>query len=170
MEKLINELAQGDGEDVYKASDALAEIDSGEVLLALLELLKNANTDVRFLAARTLGKMKTNHTALEPLLEAINDSSNKSIAGDLLMALEGFDLSEAYVTIFKLYLFGSFKVSKVAKDLLDHKEFIITSRVIKKAQKHWNHYMNNVKHDDAFELRKEEVEEILDDLRAFIES
>ena len=52
---------------------------------------------------------------------------------------------------------------------LDFKEFEITPRVIRKAEKHWNHYSNNIKHDEVYEIRKSEVEEILADLSAFLE-
>jgi transcription initiation factor IIE alpha subunit len=74
-----------------------------------------------------------------------------------------------YVELFRLYLFGSFKVSAIAKELLDYEEFDITPRVIRKAEKHWKHYVNNVKHDEVFEIKKAEVEEMLNDLRNFLE-
>ncbi|NJN26964.1 MAG: HEAT repeat domain-containing protein [Cyclobacteriaceae bacterium] len=153
----------------YKASDSLARIGSGEVIRAMIALLQHPNPESRIMAARTLGMAADNGVALEPLLEAVNNPENKAIAGDLFMALEGFDVSEHYLDLFKLYLFGSFKVSAIAKNLLDYKEFDITPRVIKKAQKHWNHYANNVKQDESYELKKSEVEDILNDLRAYLE-
>ena len=102
-------------------------------------------------------------------MEAIQREENKEIVGDFLAALEGFDLSGVYVEIFRLYLFGNYRVSMLAKDLLDHKEFDITPRVLKKAQKHWKHYSNNVKLDEVYALRKIEVEEMLSDLQVFID-
>lgn len=164
VEQLTGELT----EKAYKASDALGRIGSEAVVKAMIELLHHPYPESRIMAARTLGMVEKNGEALNPLLEAINNKNNKAIAGDLFMALEGFDLSTEYVELFRLYLFGSFKVSMVAKNLLDYKEFDITPRVIKKAQKHWNHYANNVKHDEIFELRKAEVDEMLMDLRAFL--
>ncbi|MCF6360967.1 MAG: HEAT repeat domain-containing protein [Cyclobacteriaceae bacterium] len=154
----------------YEASDALGRIGSIEVVSSMINLLTNNNPESRFMAARTLGLIEDNSTALEPLLEAINNKGNSNQAGDLMMALEGFDLSNKYVEIFKLYLFGSFKVSLLAKELLDFKEFDINARVLKKAKKHWNHYCNNIKQDEAFQLKKGEVEELLDDLSRYLDN
>lgn len=153
---------------VYEASDTLGAVGSNETLKSLIKLLDHNNPEVVFIASRTLGLMKENDEALVPLFEAINDKKNTSIAGDLMMALEGFDVGEQYVSIFRLYLFGTFKVSKLAKELLDYKEFNITPRVLKKASKHWNHYKNNTKHDDAFKLVEQEVNEMFSDLEEFI--
>ncbi|QSE96467.1 HEAT repeat domain-containing protein [Fulvivirga lutea] len=168
--ELLSIIEKGDDEKAFEASDSLGAIGGDETLNHLVSLLKNNNPDVQFLASRTLGLMKNNGAALEPLIEAVNKKDNSAIAGDLLMSLDGFDVSDHYVEIFKLYLFGSFKVSKLAKELLDYKEFNITPRVLKKAKKHWNHYQNNIKQDDAYLLKKEEVEEILDDLQDFLDS
>lgn len=155
-------------ETAYRASDSLGRIGSEPVVDAMIELLNHPYPESRIMAARTLGLVKNNGDALMPLLEASKNKENNAIAGDLLTALEGFDVSEIYVELFKLYLFGSYKVSMVAKDLLDHKEFSITPRVIRKAQKHWDHYSNNIKQDDVYTLRKIEVEEVLNDLKAFL--
>ncbi|MEQ9164921.1 MAG: HEAT repeat domain-containing protein [Fulvivirga sp.] len=165
---LINSLNGSLPENAYEISDTLGHIGKEEVLEAMIKLLSHENDENRIIAARTLGKLKDNAAALPNLLDAIQTKENAHIAGDLLMALEGFDISDRFVEIFKLYLFGSFKVSRIAKDLLDYKEFDITPRVIKKAKKHWNHYSNNVKQDDAYLLRKEEVEEMLVDLEDFL--
>ncbi len=165
---LINSLNGTLPENAYEISDTLGHIANDEVLEAMLKLLTHENHENRIIASRTLGRIKDNGTALNGLFEAIQDKENSSIAGDLLVALEGFDISNKFVEIFKLYLFGSFKVSNIAKDLLDYKEFDITPRVIKKAKKHWNHYSNNVKQDDAYLLRKEEVEEMFEDLEDFL--
>ena len=59
--------------------------------------------------------------------------------------------------------------SAMAKEILDFEEFDITPRVIKKADKAWNHFQNNVKQDEAFELQKAEVEEFLGELKALFE-
>ncbi len=165
VEQLSGEL----NDNAYKASDALGRIGNESVVKAMIELLNHPYLESRIMAARTLGLVENNSEALLPLLEAIKNKENDNIAGDLLMALEGFDVSDKYVELFKMYLFGSYKVSMVAKDLLDHKDFNITPRVIKKAQKHWDQYSNNVKRDEVFALRKEEVEEMLSDLRAYLD-
>jgi len=165
----VKQLSEDLTETAYKASDALGRIGSEEVVDAMIQLLNHPNEESRVLAARTLGLVENNEAALQPILNAVKNKENKEIAGDLLMALDDFDLSEIYVELFRLYLFGTFKVSTVAKGYLDFKEFDITPRVIKKAEKHWNHYVNNIKQDEAFEVRKSEVEEILTDLRNFLE-
>jgi hypothetical protein len=166
---LIQELSGELNDKAYEASDSLGHVGSEEVVVAMIELLNNPNPESRYMAARTLGLIENNAAALAPLLEAIKNKENTDIVGDLLLALEGFDISTCYVDIFKLHLFGSFKVSSIAKDLLDHKEFAITPRVIRKAQKHWEHYSNNVKQDEVYALRKIEVEEMLNDLKSYID-
>lgn len=165
VEQLSGEL----NETAYKASDALGRIGSESVVNSMIGLLIHPYPESRIMAARTLGLVENNGKALTPLLEAIKNKGNSAIAGDLLVPLEGFDLSEKYVELFKLYLFGSYKVTMVAKGLLDYKEFNITPRVIKKAQKHWDHYSNNVKQDEVYALRLMEVEEMLRDLKAFLD-
>ena len=170
IEILITQLLDESNDNVHKTSDNLGHIGTEEVIDAMIELLNHPNLESRYLAARTLGLIEQNEKALDPMLDAIKNTENYSITGDLLMELEGFDLSKCYVEIFKLFLNGSFKVSNIAKDLLDHEEFDITPRVIKKAEKHWNHYSNNIKHDDVYALRKFEVEQMLGDLRNFVNS
>ncbi len=170
ISSLINQLSGELTEKAYEASDSLGHIGGEEVVKGMITLLDHPNSESRYMAARTLGLIEDNAAALEPLLDAIKSKDNADIAGDMLLALEGFDISTSYVEIFKLHLFGSFKVSRIAEDLLDHKEFTITPRVLKKAQKHWNHYSNNVKQDEVYALKKVEVEERLDDLKSFIEN
>lgn len=165
-------VAQLSGEledNAFEASDALGRIGSPEVVEAMILLLQNPNPESRYMAARTLGLVKNNAKALVPLLKTIEDKANSSQTGDLLAVLEEFDISLHFVDIFKLYLFGSFKTSMVAKELLNFKEFDITARVLKKATKHWNHYKNNVKQDDAFDLKRHEVEEMFSDLSDYLD-
>jgi len=165
VEQLKGELK----ETAYKASDALARIGSEEVVDEMIMLLEHPYSESRILAARTLGLMEHNERALEAIMNAVKNKENKAISGDILMCLEEYDISALYVDMFKLYLFGSFKVSTVAKGFLDFKEFDITARVIKKAEKHWSHYCSNVKQDEVFELKKVEVESMLNDLKAFLD-
>ena len=165
----VQQLSGELNETAYKASDSLGRIGSEGVVEAMIELLDHSNQESRYLAVRTLGLVKNNEEALTSLLEAIQKEENKEIAGDFLAVLEGFDLSGVYVEIFRLYLFGNYRVSMLAKDLLDHKEFDIAPRVLKKARKHWNHYSNNVKRDEVYALRKIEVEEMLSDLQVFLD-
>ncbi|MCV9386496.1 HEAT repeat domain-containing protein [Reichenbachiella ulvae] len=156
-------------EDAYVISDDLARLGGAEVLEAMKELLQHPDMESRYMAARTLSLMPEQEGVLEVLMTAINDPINKEQQGDFLSFLESLDISDQFVGVFKLYLNGSYKVSMIAKDLLDHQDFDITLRVLKKATKQWNHYSHNVKQDDVFELKKIEVEEMLEDLREFLE-
>ncbi len=169
IKPLVDQLSGQLDDHAYKASDSLARIGNEDVLNAMIELLQNPNPESRIMAARTLGKIKDNVAGLIPLLAAIKSKENANIVGELIVPLEGFDVSGIYVEIFRLYLFGGFKVSLIVKELLDYKEFDITPRVIRKAEKHWNHYSNNVKHDENFEVKKAEVEAMLQDLKDFLE-
>lgn len=168
ISQLIAQLHDKTNDDAYLASDLLAKNGSEEVVNAMIELLQSTDTETKIMAARTLGLIKNNAVALDALLETIDN--NPSIAGDLMVFLDGFDLSDKFVPIFKYSLYGSFKVVSIAEELLDYKEFDITPRVLKKATKAWNHYVNNVKHDEVFELKKEEVEGMLEDLRDYLEN
>lgn len=165
---LVEQLSGELDDQAIKASDHLAQKNSEEVISEVIKLLDHSSDETKILAARTLGLIKDNQAALDSLLEAID--KNPKIAGELLIHLENFDLSDKYVPLFKLSLFGSFKVSSIAQDLLDHKEFDITPRILKKAKKAWHHYENNVKHDELYDLKKLEVEELLADLQTFIDS
>ncbi len=167
--KYVEQLSGELNEKAFKASDSLGHIGSEEVVTAMISLLNHPYAESRIMAARTLGLVENNDNAIAPLMDAIKNKENSNIAGDMLVALEDFDLSELYVELFRLYLFGSYKVSMVAKDLLDHKEFNITPRVIKKAHKHWDHYSNNIKQDELYTLRKIEVEKMLQDLKSFLD-
>jgi len=169
IENLLSKMCDKQEEEAYKYADKLAEIGGKEVLDKLIELVKGDDIECVYLAARALAKIEDNQDALEPLLESIHDSKNRHQNGAMVQALEGFDLSQNFVDIFRIYLFGNFKASLLAKGYLDFVEFEVTPRVIKKAEKHWNHYLNNSKHDEGFEVKKADVEEILSELKAMFE-
>jgi len=166
VKELSNELT----ESSFKTAESLSKIGTEEVVDAMIGLLAHESPDTRFIAAKTLGEIADNSKALLPMWETIHNVENKNIKGDLISALEGFDISDHYVDVFKLFLFGSFKVSLIAENLLDYKEFTITPRVIKKSRKHWAHYANNVKKDEAFELQKSEIERRLLELNEYLEA
>lgn len=166
---LIQRMIDKNEQEAYKYADQLGEIGTDEAMEKAISILENEDMESAYLAARALGKMKHNNKALGPLLEVIHDKKNKKNTGALVEVLEAFDLSENFVDILRIYLFGSYKASALAKEYLDHSEFDITPRVIKKAEKHWRHYQSNTKKDDVFELKKKEVENILNDLRSLFE-
>lgn len=170
VDELIGKMLDPTDEQAFKYADRLAKNGGSYVQERMLALLYAEEQDTKDLAARALKHMDDNQDALEPLLVAINDKRNKNRNGMMVDALENFDLSEKFVEILKLYLFGNFKVSALAKMLLNFKEFDITPRVLRKAEKHWKHYCNNVRKDDEFELKKKEVESIFKDLRELLSS
>ncbi|WP_143961021.1 HEAT repeat domain-containing protein [Litoribacter populi] len=169
IDSLLEKMCNPQEEEAYKYADELAEVGGEETIIKLVELIQGADKECAFLAARALSKMENNQSALEPLLEAIHDKENKNQNGAFVQALEGFDISEKFVDVLRIYLFGNFKASAIAKYYLDYTEFDITPRVIKKAEKHWNHFTNNSKLDEAFELKKAEVEEMLSEMKGMFE-
>ena len=159
LEKYIAILIDGTDENAFVAADRLAYMDTVEVVERLIPLISNENPDTVYLAARALSKTKENALALPAMIEELRKAELDDFKkGALTEALSEFDCSEYFVDVLKLYLFGSFKVSAMAKIVLDEQEFAITPRVIKKAEKHWNHYVHNIKQDEAFEVKKEEIE------------
>lgn len=169
IDQLIAKMTNKEESEAFRYSNQLAKIDNEQVMEKMITLLYDESYDTKYLAARTLGLMKNNAAALDPILEAINDKRNQHQNGGMAEALTHFDCSHKFVDILKLYLFGDFKVSAMAKLVLDYQEFDITPRTIRKAEKHWNHFSNNTKHDEAYEQKKSETEAILSDLKALFE-
>lgn len=161
---LIERITDKEEQEAFKYAEELAAIATEEVHARLLELLQHEDWEISYLAAKALGKMGHQQETLDALFTMIHDGENRSRAGELVEALEGFDLSDHFVDVLRIYLFGNYKASMLAKTYLDHTEFEITPRVIKKSQKHWKHYQNNVKQDDAYQVKEREVEAIFSDL------
>ena len=90
---------------------------------------------------------------------------NKQQQGAFVQILEEFDLSQRFVDVFRVYLFGNFKASSLAKEYLDSVEFDISPRTIRKAEKHWNHYLHNPEDPDSLSIKKSEVEPMLLEMR-----
>lgn len=170
VDQLVSKLKDRTEDEAFRYSDRLAQIGDDYVLSTMIDLLYDDDADTKYLAARTLGKIKDNQSALEPLLRAIEDKRNEGVAGGMVEALTQFDISSKFVEIFKLYIFGNFKVSGIAKWMLDFSEFDITQRVIKKAKKHWQHFTFNSNHDEKYEEKKLEVEAIFNDFDEMFEN
>jgi hypothetical protein len=162
---LFERMKDKEEKEAFKYADELAAIGTEEVFNKAIDLLKSDDWEVAYLSAKVLGKMDQRDKALDTLMEIIHDRDNSTRSGELVEALSVFDLSNHFVDVFRIYLFGTFKASVLAKEYLDHTEFDITPRMIKKAQKHWHHYQNNVKKDEAYEIKEKEVNSILDDLQ-----
>ncbi|SRR5690606_14067874 len=161
---LIERMTDKQEPEAFKYAEKLAAIGGEEVYNKTLELLKSDDWEISSLAAKVLGKLERRNEALGILMELIHDKDNVTRSGELVEALEAFDLSNHFVDVLRIYLFGSYKASVLAKGYLDHTEFDISPRVIKKAQKHWKHYQNNVKRDEAYELKEKEIQAIFQDL------
>jgi hypothetical protein len=161
---LIERMTDKEEREAFKYVEKLAAIGGEEVFAKTLQLLKSEDWEIASLAAKVMGRLGQRDKALDTLMEIIHDRDNVTRSGELVEALEAFDLSNHFVDVLKIYLFGSYKASVLAKEYLDHTEFDITPRVIKKAQKHWKHYQNNVKRDEAYEIKESEVQEIFRDL------
>ena len=166
----INELIEkmcAEGENkAFEYSDQLTRIGGDYVIEQMTELLSSPNFEISYLAAKTLSGVKGNSAALKPLFEIIHAKGNEQKNGGFVEALSGFDLSDEFVNIFKLFLSTNFKVESMASVMLDYTEFNITPRTIRKAEKHWNHYEHNTPHDELYDLKKSEVDELLGDLKS----
>ncbi|QDH80503.1 HEAT repeat domain-containing protein [Echinicola soli] len=169
IDLLIQKMCDKQEEEAFNYADQLAEIGGKEVLERLVEVLKGEDMESAYLAARGLAAMENNDAALDPLLEVIHDKQNKMRNGTFVQSLEGFDLSDKFVDILRVYLFGNFKASLLAKEYLDYTEFEITPRVIRKAEKHWKHFQNNSANDQEYDIKKQEIEEILGEMRGMFD-
>ena len=78
----VDQLTGEMDESAYKASDALGRIGSEEVVDEMIKLLEHPYPESRIIAARTLGLVENNSKALIPIIEAVSNKENSSIAGD----------------------------------------------------------------------------------------
>lgn len=164
---LIQKMCNKDEAEAYLYADKLAEIGTEEVLQALINILKGEDIEDAYLAARALSKMESNQEALPILMEVIHDKKNKNRNGHFVQMLEGFDLSDSFVDLFRIYLFGNFKSSALAKEYLDTVEFDISPRVLKKMEKHWNHFKNNTAPDsEDFMIKGPAVTEMFEEIKS----
>lgn len=149
--------------------EKLAKIGTEEVKERLLEVVRGEDMDNAYLAVKALSLMDNKEGVLETVFAVIHRPMNRDRNGGLVSLLEDFNLSEHFVDIFRVFLFGNFKASTLAKNYLDYVEFEITPRTLKKAEKHWSHFLSNASNDEAFELKKAEGEEIVQEIRLLIE-
>ena len=170
IDDLILKFLNKDEGDPYYYGNKLAKIGTPEVKEKLIDVVKGEDMDNAFMAAKVLGGMEENADALDAILEVIHLPANRGVNGGLVSLLEDFDLSEKFVDIFRIYLFGNFKAYSLAKEYLDYTEFDIIPRTIKKAEKHWNHFLNNSSADEWFELKKQEAEIIFNEIREILDS
>ena len=165
IEKLFARMTDPKENEAYYFAEKLGKMADEEVKNRLIDLVKGDHWETAFLAAHALAKTQWNKESLDAIFEAIFDRKNKSLQGELVQVLEKFDLSERFVDLLKVYLFGNFKASTLAKDLLDSVEFDITPRTIRKAEKHWNHYLHNPEDEGSLAIKKLEVEPMLQEMK-----
>lgn len=171
IDQLIAKMCDKSESEAYVYSDKLAKLGGDELLLRLLELLKSEDMETSLLAARTLAMMDNNQQALNAFFELIHSPNYKNKNGYFVQLLDGFDLTNSFVDLFRIFLFGNFKSSSLAKEYLDTVEFDITPRVLKKAEKHWKHFLNNVDtNSDEFQAIKGDAEEILLEIKELLDS
>ncbi|MCC5937074.1 MAG: HEAT repeat domain-containing protein [Lunatimonas sp.] len=150
-------------------AEKLAKIGTDEVKERLLEIVGGEDMENAYLAVKALSLMENREDVLDSVFAAIHRPANRDKNGGLVSLLEDFDLSEHFVDVFRVFLFGNFKASTLAGSYLDYMEFDITPRTLKKAEKHWNHFLNNASSDEAFELKRTEGEEILREIKALLD-
>ncbi|EON77998.1 hypothetical protein ADIS_1537 [Lunatimonas lonarensis] len=165
VDSLFGRFLAKETENPLYFGEKLAKVGTDEVRTRLLNLLDLEDMDDAFLAVKALLLMPNKEETLERLLSTILRPANRGKNGGLVSLLEEFDLGEHFVDIFRIFLFGTFKASTLAKGYLDYMEFEITPRTLKKVEKHWNHFLNNASNDDSFELKKMEGEEIIQELK-----
>jgi hypothetical protein len=165
IQRLFDRMNDPKESEAYHFADKLGKLADEEAKNKLIELVHSEDWEVSYLACRALSKTQWNEEALDAIFEKIFDRKNRSIQGAFVQILEEFDLKDRFVDIFRVYLFGNFKASTLAKDYLDGIEFDIVPRTIKKAEKHWNHYLHNPEDEGSVVIKKSEVEPMLKELK-----
>lgn len=165
MERLLVKMSDPAEKEAYFFADKLGKIIDEGGKDRLIELVKGEKWEVGYLAARALSHSTYNEESLDAIFETINNKSHRVHQGAFVQVLELFDLSGRFVDIFKVFLFGNFKASTLAKAYLDEVEFDISPRTIRKAEKHWNHYLHNPEEEGSLEVKKMEVEPMLAEMK-----
>jgi hypothetical protein len=165
IQKLFDRMCDPKESDAYYFADKLGGVADEEAKSKLIDLVKGDNWELAYLACRSLSKTKFQEEALDVIFETIFDKKNKSVQGAFVQILDAFDLSDRFVDVFKVYLFGNYKASTLAKVYLDEVEFDVTPRTIRKAEKHWNHYLHNPEDEGSVDVKKSEVELMLQEMK-----
>ncbi|MBM3169487.1 MAG: HEAT repeat domain-containing protein [Bacteroidetes bacterium] len=166
IQKALDRMCDPKESEAYHFADKVGALADAETKEVLLQLVRGEDWEIAYLACRALSKTPWNKEALDSIFETIFDKKNKDWQGAFVQILEEFNLSESFVDLLRVYLFGNFKASTLAKDYLDGLEFDISPRTIRKAEKHWNHYLHNPEDEDSTRIKKQEVEPMLQELKA----
>lgn len=165
IQKLFEKISDPNEKEAYYFAEKLGKINTEEVRDKLIELVKGDQWEVAYLACKALSKTSFNEESLDAIFTAIRDKKNQKNQGAFVQILEEFDLTDRFVDIFRVYLFGNFKAETLAKEYLDSVEFEITPRTIRKAEKHWNHYLHNPEDEGSLLIKKSEIEPMLQEMR-----
>lgn len=169
MERLLIKMCDPDEKEAYFFADKLGKLIDTSGKNRLIELVKGEKWEVGYLAARALSNATYNDESLDAIFETINNKVHRAHQGAFVQVLELYDLSDRFVDLFKVYLFGNFKASTLAKNFLDEVEFDISPRTIRKAEKHWNHYLHNPEDEGSLAVKKMEVQLIFTEMKELFE-
>ena len=165
IERLLVKMCDPEEKEAYFFADKLGKLIDDAGKERLIELVKGEKWELGYLAARALSNSSYNDESLDAIFETINSKIHQPHQGAFVQVLELFDLSGRFVDVFKVYLFGNFKASTLAKDYLDEVEFDITPRTIRKAEKHWNHYLHNPEDEGSVAVKKMEIEPMFQEMK-----
>lgn len=168
IQGLINRMSDPNEKEAFYFADKLGKNLDVNGRDKLIELVRGDSWEIAYLACRALSQSSFNEESLDAIFEAINDKKNRPQQGAFVQILEEFDLSQRFVDIFRVFLFGNFKAQALSKMYLDEVEFDMTPRTLRKAEKHWNHYLHNPEDEGNLELKKLEVEPIFAEIRELL--
>jgi len=161
----LNRMIDPEEKEAYRFADQLGEILTEESAQAMIDLIKGDDWEKGYLASRAMSQSNYSQAGLNATIDAIFDKKNKSIQGAFTQILERYELEDSFVDILRIYLFGNFKASQLAETYLNEVEFDISPRTIRKAEKHWKHYLHNPEDEGSVEIKKRFVEPILQEIK-----
>lgn len=166
--KYLDQMCDPGEKEAYSFANKIGKAADEEIKNTLIGLVKGDKWEIAYLASRALSASSFNEEGIDAVLEAIYDKKNRGQQGAFVQILGEFDLSDRFVDVFKIYLFGNFKSSTLAKSYLDEVEFEISPRTIRKAEKHWNHYLHNPEDEESVLLKKMEVEPMFQEMKELL--
>ncbi len=164
-EYLIKRMTDPEEKEAFSFADKLGEVMTEESAQAMIDLISGDDWEKGYLASRAMSKSNYSNAGLKATIEAIFDKRNKDTQGAFTQILERYNLEDKFVDILRIYLFGNFKASQLAETYLNEVEFDVTPRTIRKAEKHWNHYLHNPEDEGSVEIKKLFVEPMLQEIR-----
>lgn len=168
IQKLFDQMCDPSEKEAYFFADKIGKVADEEIKNKLLLLVGGDKWETAYLASRALSVSSFNQEGIDAVLEAIHDKKNKGQQGAFVQILGEFDLSDRFIDVFKIYLFGNFKSSTLAKSYLDEVVFDISPRTLRKAEKHWSHYLHNPEDEDSERVKKKEVELIFQEMKELL--